>query len=695
MTMDLEDYYADFSNSVKTRAAADGSFTAQAFTLEAAERLSLSDEIDSLSTYSIETTGARGKRIAVDGSDLDDEENQVVLAIADFRQSDEIATLTTTEAKKTFSALEAFAQCALDGTYADLFDPATQAHQDAQEIRARHRDGKLDKLRLYLLSNARLSDKIKAFPSSSIGDVEIEFHIWGLDRFHRVETSELGREEIDIDLTEWKKGGIPALEASTPGSNVETLLLVIPGEVIANIYDRYGSRVLESNVRSFLTNRGKVNKGIQGTLLQSPGLFLPFNNGITATASAITTTGTGDIRNITSIRDLQIVNGGQTTASLYYARRNDKTDLSKAFVQVKLIVVDDSLAQDLVPRISRYANTQNKVNESDFFSNHPFHQRIEEKSRRILTPKRAGQHHETKWFYERTRGQFLKEKNKRTTRDAKKFEVEYPKEQLITKTDAAKFLVTWDLQPHVVSAGAQKNFIAFADAISKAWETSDLGFDDQYFRNLVAKGIIFRTVETAVSQSAWYKANTGYRANIVTYAIARFALAAAEAQRGSEFNLEMIWNLQAVPDEILEELVEIAESVREVLVDPNRPVTNVTEWAKRAACWEKVKEIPFDFPPELSAWILSTEDAKEKKTQGRRTQRLDNGIGAEVEVLTLGPQYWVRLRDFGVQMKKLSDTDRSFISYATGERGKQATEKQCIRLLEIRDRMVELGFEGR
>ena len=693
--MELEDYFADFSNSVRTRAAADGSFTAQAFTLEAAERLSLADEIDSLSTYSIETTGARGKRIAVDGSDLDDEENQVVLAIADFRQSGGIETLTTTEAKRTFSALEAFAQCALDGSFTELFDPATQAYQDAEEIRARHRNGSLDKLRLYLLSNARLSDKIKALPSSKVGNVEIEFHIWGLDRFHRVETSELGREEIDIDLTEWKKDGIPALEASTLGSNVETLLLVAPGEVIANIYDRYGSRVLESNVRSFLTNRGKVNKGIQGTLLQSPELFLPFNNGITATASSITSTGTGDIRIITSIRDLQIVNGGQTTASLYYARRNDKTDLSKSFVQMKLIVVDDSLAQDLVPKISRYANTQNKVNESDFFSNHLFHQRMEEKSRRILTPKRAGEHHETKWFYERTRGQFLNEKNKRSTRDAKKFEIEYPKEQLITKTDAAKFLVTWDLQPHIVSAGAQKNFIAFAETISKAWETSDLGFDDLYFRNLVAKGIIFRTVESAVSQSDWYKANTGYRANIVTYAIARFALAATEVEKGSEFNLEMIWNLQAVPSEILEELVEIAESVREVLVDPNRPVTNVTEWAKRAACWEKIKEIPFDFPPELSPWILSTDEVKETKTRGRRTQKIDNGIGAEVEVLTLGPQYWVRLRDFGIQMKKLSDTDRSFISYATGERGKSPSEKQCVRLLQIRDRMVELGFEGR
>jgi hypothetical protein len=693
--MNIEEYYLDFANSVNTRAAADGSFTKQAFTLEAAAKLSLSDEVDSLSTYSIETTGARNRRIAIDGCDLDDEENQVVLAIADFRQSDSIETLTTTDAKRTFSALEAFVQCSLDGSFRDLFDPATQAYQDAEEIEDRRRCGRLDKIRLYLLSNAQLSEKMKSFPTTTVDNVAIEFHVWGLDRFFDVETSALGREEIDIDLLEWLPKGIPALEASTSGSDVETLLLVVPGDVIANIYDRYGSRVLESNVRSFLTNRGKVNKGIQGTLMQSPELFLPYNNGITATASAITTTGTGDIRIITSIRDLQIVNGGQTTASLYYARRNDKTDLSKSFVQMKLIVVDDSKAQDLVPKISRYANTQNKVNESDFFSNHLFHQRMEEKSRLIRTPKRAGEHHESKWFYERTRGQYLNDKNKSTASNARKFEMEFPKNQLITKTDAAKYLVTWDQEPHIVSAGAQKNFIAFADTISKAWEKSDLTFDDAYFRALVAKGIIFKSVESAVSQSDWYRANTGYRANIVTYAIARFALAAGEVRNGSEFNLEMIWNLQAVPDEILGELVETAESVREVLVDPRRPVTNVTEWAKRAACWEKVKEIPFDFPPELADWILSTDEVREKKIDGKKVQKLDNGIEAQKTVLELGNRYWISLRDFGRQMNKLSETDLSIIRSATGETGKLPSEKQSIRLIEIRDRMVDLGFIGR
>jgi hypothetical protein len=695
MTIEIEDYFTEFQHSVQTRATADGTFSRQAFALEAAERLSLADEIDSLSTYSIETTGSRSRRIAIDGCDLDDEENQVVLAIADFRQSDEIETLTTTEAKRIFSSLEAFAQGALDGSYTQIFDPSTQAFQDSEEIEKRHRNSRLDKLRLYLISNARLSDKIKSFPSTSISGVEIEFHIWGLDRFHRVETSELGRDEIDIDLTEWSSNGIPALEASDPASDVETLLLVVPGEIIANIYERYGSRVLESNVRSFLTNRGKVNKGIQGTLMQSPELFLPYNNGITATASAISATGSGDIRIVTSIRDLQIVNGGQTTASLYYARRNDKIDLSKSFVQMKLIVVNESRAQDLVPKISRFANTQNKVNESDFFSNHPFHQRMEEKSRRILTPKRAGEHHETKWFYERTRGQYLNEKNKLSSRDARKFDIEYPKNQLITKTDAAKYLVTWQQEPHLVSAGAQKNFIAFADTISRAWESSDLAFDDSYFRCLVAKGIIFKTVESAVSQSDWYKANTGYRANIVTYAIARFANAASEVRKGSEFNLEAIWNLQSVPIEILEELLEIAESVRDVLVDPSRSVMNVTEWAKRAACWEKVREIPFDFPPELSDWILTIDEVREKKADGKKTQKIDNGIEAQAEVLRLGNPYWIRLRDFGRKMNKLSETDLSFIGYATGERGKLPSEKQCIRLIEIRDRIVELGFEGR
>jgi len=692
MPIILEDYFLDVNNSVRARAVADGSLTTPAFTLEAAERLSLADEVDSLAVYSIETTGARNRRIAIDGCDLDDQENQVVLAITDFRTSGDLETLTTTEAKRTFAALEAFAQCALDGSFAEYFDPSTQAYQDARTIGERRRANSLDKLRLYLLSNAKLSDKIKSFPADSIAGVQIEFHIWGIDRFHQVETSELGRDQIDIDLTEWAPAGISALEASTPGSDVETLLLVIPGEILANIYERHGSRVLESNVRSFLSNRGKVNKGIQGTLLQNPELFLPYNNGITATATSIEAKDSPGIRTITSIRDLQIVNGGQTTASLYYARRNEKIDLSRVFAQMKLIVVDDSRAQELVPKISRFANTQNKVSDSDFFSNHPFHVRMEEKSTLLWTPRRAGEHHTTKWFYERTRGQFLNEKNKTSAAKAKKFETEYPKTQMITKTDAAKYLVTWEQKPYVVSSGAQKNFVSFADSVSGQWERSDLQFNDRYFRALVGKAILFRALESAISQSDWYKANTGYRANIVTYTIARFAYAVSELEDGQEFNFDAVWNMQSAPEVVLNELLGLAEFVREVLVNPGRPIENVTEWAKKQLCWEQVKELPFDYPTDLDDWLISAEEAIELKKEGKGQEKTDQGIGSQTLVVELGTDYWARLREFGQRMKLLSDTDLSFISYATLERGKVPTDKQCDKILKIRDRMIKVGF---
>jgi hypothetical protein len=213
MALLLEDYFLDVQNTVRTRAVADGSFTQPAFTHEMADRLSVADEVDSLSVYSLETTGSRNRRIAVDGVGIDDEENQVVLVISDHRSSDEIETLTTTEAKRHFGALQAFLETAMDGSYSSRFDPSSPAYADAESIHELRARGELDKVRLYLLSNAQLSDSIRSFPSEKHDGVEVEFHIWGIERFHRVELSQLGREELDIDLTEWVADGLPALPA--------------------------------------------------------------------------------------------------------------------------------------------------------------------------------------------------------------------------------------------------------------------------------------------------------------------------------------------------------------------------------------------------------------------------------------------------------------------------------------------------
>jgi len=693
MTQGLEQFFDDFQNSIRASAVADSTFSSRAFVEEMSKRLSEAEEIDALIPCEFVGVGARNKKIAFDGYDFGDEDNQAVFAIADYRSGDQIETLNTSETRKLFSNVEAFLEGVLSGNLIDNLEESSMAYQVATELRAS--SNALSKVRIYLLTNSKLSDSLKSFASSHIGDIEIEYHLWDIARLFRVQTSQLGREEIDIDLTTWEPSGVPALDTSTPGSEVRTLLLVMPGEMLAAIYEKYGSRVLEANVRSFLSARGKVNAGIKGTVLQSPELFLAYNNGISATASSITSSRNGAVESIHSIKNLQIVNGGQTTASLFYVKKNDKADLSNVFVQMKLIVVDEERSNELVPKISRYANTQNRISEADFFSNHPFHQRMEEKSRLLLTPALAGQHVQSKWFYERTRGQYLNEKNKGTLGQAKRFEIEYPRSQVITKTDAAKYIVSWEQRPHVVSSGAQKNFLAFAETIKDAWESNDNQFGDAYFKTLVAQGILFNTIRSRVAKADWY--SSGYLANIVTYTVAKLAYEIDRIRSKASLDFQAIWKLQALPVGLYPDIDKIAFAVFQSLTDESRPVVNVTEWAKRAQCWEKIKDIPVELTPNIEQFITSAEEAAEVRKESSKSQRLDSGISLQILVTGLGSKYWVKLREFGRdEMHALSEKELGIIKYVTGEAGNGIpSEAQCKVLVQVKERMESLGFVGR
>jgi hypothetical protein len=690
VSLTLEEFYADFQNNIKTAALAESTFSNQAFVDEMSKRLSEAEEIDALIPCQFEGIGARNKKLALDGYDFGDEDTQAVFAVADFRHEDEITSINTTDAKKILSGTEGFIEAALNGSLFTNLEESSDAFQAASEFVALRPN--LSRIRIYLLTNARLSDSVKGMENSEIDGIPIEYHLWDIARLHRVQTSKLGREEIDIDLTNWSSHGIAALDTSTPNSNVKTMLLVMPGDMLAGIYEKYGSRVLEANVRSFLSTRGKVNAGIKGTVLQAPDLFLAYNNGISATASSVTAVKEGNIEVIRGIKNLQIVNGGQTTASLYYVKRNDKADLSQVFVQMKLIVVDDEISSDLVPKISRYANTQNRISEADFFSNHPFHQRMEEKSRILLTPARAGTHIQAKWFYERTRGQYLNEKNKGTPSQAKKFELEYPRSQVLTKTDAAKYLVSWDQKPHVVSSGAQKNFLAFAAAIKDAWDSNDSQFGDAYFKTLVAQGILFNTIRTRVSKSDWY--SSGYLANIVTFTVAKLAYEIGRASKGSTLDFMEIWKLQSLHDDLLEDLDAIAYEVFLSLNSDDRPVVNVTEWAKRPQCWDVIKALPFSLTAKTMSHLMSAATQQEVKQESRKAQVLDSGINLQILVTNKGPKYWVKLREFGHQeMHRLSEKELSIMKYATGEAGNGIpSEAQCRVLVDVMNRMVDLGF---
>lgn len=682
-----DDYFIDFQNSVRAAASADESFTEQVFVEEMAKRLSIAEEVDGLIPIHYQGVNASGKKkLRIDGYDLGDEEGHAVLAIADYSSEDAVSNLGLVDTRKLFSLLDEFVEGSLDGSLGRVLEESSDAFQLVDELS--QRAPQLDKVRLYLLTNRRLANTVTSFPSRQVHGVTVEYHLWDIERLKRVETSQTGREKIDIDLTEWTPEGIPALEVASESSGLSTYLAVVPGGVLANIYRKHGGRVLEANVRSFLSTRANVNKGIRGTILQQPSYFLAYNNGISATASAVVARSQPGGTVLTNITDLQIVNGGQTTASLFYTEKGDAADLSEVFVQMKLIVVDADRAADLVPRISRYANTQNRVSEADFFSNHPFHVRMEEKSRRLLVPAQAGVAYQTKWFYERTRGQFLNERAKVSPAQAKRFEAEFPRAQMITKTDAAKYLVSWDQKPYVVSSGAQKNFIAFANTVSDAWTANDLRFGDDYFKDLVAKGLLFNAIRARVMKSDWY--SSGYLANIVAYTMAK--LSSMSGPSGARFDFSRVWKDQGVSEALLNDLELIAEAVTGVLTSDDRPILNVTEWAKREACWREVSALSIAAGPSLAGYLRDMGVQAEARSEARKLQRVDSGIAAQIAVTTLGSRYWVRLRSFGQDMKTLTDKDKALIRCGTGESGRLASEAESSHLMKLSARLEAMGF---
>lgn len=684
--MSPEEFRLDLLNRASTRAAVEQTFNREALLGELADRLTDAEEIENLQVLDFEGTGSKGRRLAVHGFDLDDSDNSVALAVLSHTGADSMPSLTNTEISARFKALQFFLEDAISGEFREDREESSPEYQLAEDLRRRGRN--VSRYRLYLLSDGLLGGTAKALGSTTIQGIPTDFHIWDIRRLQQVSESLNGRESLVIDLTEWQSSGLPALEVVDSANELKTYLAAVPGDMLADLYGRHGSRLLEGNVRSYLSNRGKVNKSIRSTVSAAPANFLAYNNGITATATKVNFLDRG----IASITDLQIVNGGQTTASLFYVKRENKgAPLADVYVQMKLVVVEPDVAAEMIPLVSRYANSQNRVSEADFFSNSPFHVRLAELSQRVLVPPQPGVGFQTKWFYERTRGSYQNEKNKRTFSEQKKFEAEYPKAQVVDKTSAAKYEVSWGMQPHKVSAGAQRNFMAFAELVAKKWEHSDVAFNELYWKQLVAKGILFERVRAAIAKAPWYE--KGYLANYVTYTLSKLAYEVGKQAQGGVFDFESIWVKQAVSPPIIDEALRIGEKVQAVLTSEQRPVLNVTEWAKREQCWDLVRQVPHRLSPEFLAELGSRSGAVERKREAVQVQKMDKGIDAQAKVVTKQPSEWVALEEFARGKRLMTDKDAGILALVTGRKVGFPSESQCTSLLQLLDRAVQLGFE--
>lgn len=688
--MNIEEFHLNLNSDVRARAEAENDFAAGAFASLMAERLSDVEEIDNLQVFHYEGLGSKRQNLAIDGFDLDDTDGQISLAVVDWRDSEDIAVISTTDAKKRLKALEYFLTESVQNFLEDALEESSIAYQLARDLRCRGRN--VSRYRLYLLTDGRTSDRLKDVVSSELNGVPIEYHIWDLQRLHQIQESNSGRSEIEIDLDPWLPQGLPVLKTEGRSADFVTYLASVPGNVVADLYGQYGSRLLESNVRSYLSARGQVNKGIKTTALSKPEMFLAYNNGITATATAVSVDTSSGMPALRGINNLQIVNGGQTTASLYNLRKDTspKPDLSNIFVQMKLIVVDATKAEEIVPDVSRYANSQNKVSAADFFSNSAFHRRVEELSRRVVAPALAGKSYQTYWFYERTRGQYLNEKSRGGAAQAKAFEARNPKTQVMTKTDVAKFELSWQQKPHIVSQGAQKNFMAFASSVAETWERSESDFNELYFKNVVARAIMFNTIRADVAKADWY--DKGYLANIVTYTMAKIAWEIEKQGRGYLMDFNTVWAQQSLPQAVRDFAVHVGSLVLGALNFPDRPVDNVTEWAKRAECWTLVQEIPVHFPESFMEVLVSPTKQIDRRRQAAATQKMDNGINATMKVLQIQPTEWAEAISYGQQHRAFTEKELSVLRLVAKSTPSIPTDRQSALILAALQKIQDLGF---
>lgn len=675
METTAEEFFHDFRQDLLAGAEANGSFLLAEFMDVVSRELT-----ETGFTEGFEFAHYRAQRgMRVDGYWFNDE-GGLDLFVADFDSRTELASLTRTDVDAAFKRVANFFDASLRKNLAADLEITSPEYGLARQIA--DRKSLIRHLNLILVSERTLSDRIQALPDTEIAGIATSFHIWDISRLHRQRSSRSHKEALDLDFEAMFGTGISCLPAHLGTDAYQSYLVVMPGPILSTIYEKFGARLLEQNVRTFLQARAKVNQGIRTTIMTEPGMFFAYNNGITATAQGVETKRTEDGLQITRITDLQIVNGGQTTASLFHTRRKDKADLAQIFVQMKLSVIDSEESEKVVPRISEYANTQNRVQAADFFSNHAYHIRMEEFSRRIWAPAGKGAQRETKWFYERARGQYADAQAKLTPAEQKRFKAESPKPQMMTKTDLAKFENVWDEHPRYVNLGAEKNFARYAARIGKEWDKSSDGFNEAYFKRAVARGIIFRATERIVSAQPWY--NNGYRANIVAYTLAVLS----ELTRRQEKSLDFLrtWNAQAISPVLESTIAAVASRVNEDLLRPMQGISNTSEWAKREACWTRMLEHIGEFadllPEEFDGECLSRDDHLSERRAARNTQKVDNGIEAQAKVFAIPAAKWIVIHDALATKRLLTPKETGILKIAMQIPVRIPSDKQCAILID-------------
>jgi hypothetical protein len=684
---DMRAAFEELREDILLEAEARGIFQQEAFfELYAAAASDNGDTIDLEYAHSRREGGRRPYRI--DGHGFDTDRGTLYLAICDYRDGMELESLQNDRLTSLLKQATNFFENACSSEFINSIEETSPAFTAAYSIYSA-RD-LIKRLRVIHFSNARLATKRPPQLGEQVGGVPVVYSVLDATRYFDIQNSFRTPEPIEVNVSAVAGGPIACLKASTDTEEYQSYLLAIPGPVLAEIYGLYGARLLEQNVRTYLQARTKVNKGILETIKKTPEMFFAYNNGLTATASAVDLERLEDGQlAISAIHNLQIVNGGQTTASILYAKDVGKSPLERVHVQMKLSVVPSALIEQVVPKISRYANTQNRISEADFFSSHAFHLQMERYSRILAAPPQNGAMTGDKWFYERARGQYRDGMAYASAAEKRRYQLEYPKDKLIEKTDLAKYVLSFERKPYLVSRGAQKAFMAFADETARAWNSAPTQFNEVWYRNACAMALMFRWTDKYVGGSDWYKDDRGYKSQTVAYALAWIAEQIAR-QRKASLDWGQIWNAQSVPDELQDVIISLTPQIAAAIRRTPANVRNVGEYCKFELCWQNIKGTKFSVPIIPDHLMLDADAVKEEKKEAKSNAKIDREIDFDMLLHILIPKAEI-IRRAAEQRKFLSPkADQALQKLGSGSLNLARPDKNAIKLLV--KRMAEEGM---
>lgn len=518
-----------------------------------------------------------GENMKLDGYAFNEYFRSLTLIVSKYQGKSKPEKVKKTEIDKLLKkVLKFYKTCGTDSF--EALEESSDGYQ-AYEFIKKHKQN-IETVKIILLTN---DETVQYIPEDTRnGKVSISYDVWDIERLYQ---SVLGGQAVErqlvVKLKKKYSTSLPLIKVKGENDIYDCYIGVISGNLLARIYESEGQELIQKNVRSFLQATGKVNKGIKVSLANEPQMFMAYNNGISTVADSIVVENDlndGDVVNITEITGWQIVNGGQTTASIYNAYKS-KLPLDQVNVQIKLSVIKQKdQAEDIIHNISKYANSQNKINMSDFNANDTYHVKMERLSRSTPIPVIKGKSTDY-WFYERARGQYLVELNRQPTTAAKReFKNRCPKKRCISKTVAAKCVMAYQGYPYIVSKGLETNFVFFSDKVSNG-EFSEPS--EQSYIEMISRVILFNSCDEVIKNLKF----GGFKAQQDYYTVALIG-----KYHSDLINPQEIWNNQTINAETKILIEKLALFVWNHFQNPTVSGVNIGQWCKKEECWDLLQK---------------------------------------------------------------------------------------------------------